>query len=441
MAKKSVAAILVATAAGDFVYVDFNNTQGLVLNGDALTTACGDVELRHYGEREGRGGEGGLAEVYGEDDETSWTTRSQGNASATRQAFGHRDAYADADERCAGRVRLTPSQPRTRGSVWYRLPRPVFDGFETLFTFKVSDHSKHCSRHRDLDFSLQSYESCSVHGGDGLAFVVHVDPNETAALGRGGGDMGYGGIRSSIAVELDMNYNPGADAVPNDHVELRSRGARENSALGEGQLAPFVAHDLADGKLHVVKVRYVPTIDTRYFASFAANPSAARFMVDGGESRRLGLFLVWLDDGIETDEPAIALPTNLPELLELDGDGRAFVGFTAATGTKWQKHDLLSWFVCDRPDCDTGSAERDLFFDYHTSSKTTAGPYHPYRYDPGDGFGGTVQGTDAPIDSTPTRHTSPDRQPEGPEPDHFADSRHVGVADGAASQAPPNTNY
>jgi hypothetical protein len=34
-------------AAADFVYVDFNETQGLSLNGAASTTACGEVEGRY----------------------------------------------------------------------------------------------------------------------------------------------------------------------------------------------------------------------------------------------------------------------------------------------------------------------------------------------------------------------------------------------------------
>ena len=35
--------------------------------------------------------------------------------------------------------------------------------------------------------------------------------------------------------------------------------------------------------------------------------------------------------------------------LGLPGDGTAHVGLTAATGERWQAHDVTSWAVCDRP--------------------------------------------------------------------------------------------
>jgi len=38
-----------------------------------------------------------------------------------------------------------------------------------------------------------------------------------------------------------------------------------------------------------------------------------------------------------------------PEALGLPGDGTAHVGLTAATGERWQAHDVTSWAVCDRP--------------------------------------------------------------------------------------------
>jgi hypothetical protein len=28
---------------------------------------------------------------------------------------------------------------------------------------------------------------------------------------------------------------------------------------------------------------------------------------------------------------------------------QAYVGFTASTGLKWEKHDILSWAFCDKP--------------------------------------------------------------------------------------------
>ena len=137
------AALLLAAAAADFVFVDFNETQGLRLNGAAATSACEEVEARSHGPHETNLGEGSLDEVYGENDDVMKTvtvdtnplSSFQDDALAKKAILGHRDRYAAGDRSCAGRVRLTPSRPDARGSVWYHLPRPVQGGFESSFTF------------------------------------------------------------------------------------------------------------------------------------------------------------------------------------------------------------------------------------------------------------------------------------------------------------------
>ena len=70
------AALLLAAAAADFVFVDFNETQGLRLNGAAATSACEEVEARSHGPHETNLGEGSLDEVYGENDDVMKTVRS-----------------------------------------------------------------------------------------------------------------------------------------------------------------------------------------------------------------------------------------------------------------------------------------------------------------------------------------------------------------------------
>lgn len=48
----ALAALGVAGAAGDFLYPDFNQTQGLIFNADAATSSCLDEEFEpnHYGD-------------------------------------------------------------------------------------------------------------------------------------------------------------------------------------------------------------------------------------------------------------------------------------------------------------------------------------------------------------------------------------------------------
>ena len=133
-------------------------------------------------------------------------------------------------------------------------------------------------------------------------------------------------------------------------MELRSAGAGAvDAAAPAHRLAPPAAWDLADGREHLVRVAYAPSVPARYAGNLSAYPAAARYAVDGGEARRLGLVTVFLDDGVAADRPALAVPLNLPEALGLPGDGTAHVGLTAATGERWQAHDVTSWAVCDRP--------------------------------------------------------------------------------------------
>lgn len=49
-------------------------------------------------------------------------------------------------------------------------------------------------------FSTRVHATCSVRGGDGLAFVLHRDPRGIDAVGGPGANMGYGGLIDSLAV-------------------------------------------------------------------------------------------------------------------------------------------------------------------------------------------------------------------------------------------------
>ena len=54
----------------------------------------------------------------------------------------------------------------------------------------------------------------------------------------------------------------------------------------------------------------------------------------------VGLLSVFLGN---LDDPVLIVPLNLESLLDLNA-GRAFVGFSAATGANtWQVHDVLEW--------------------------------------------------------------------------------------------------
>lgn len=178
--------------------------------------------------------------------------------------LGHRDVFEASEEhrRCPVRLRLTASQPHQVSSVWYAQQLPVLQGFETRFTFQITDQSRRCFEVKDQHFGLHEYQSCAVHGGDGLAFVLHSHRNRTATLGAQGSSMGFAGLHNSLAIEFDTWFNDegAGEDVFYDHVAIYSRGQNSNSDAESARISAAAVHDLADGKAHIVKIRYYPEL-------------------------------------------------------------------------------------------------------------------------------------------------------------------------------------
>jgi hypothetical protein len=427
----------------DFVFHDFNETTGLIFNGIAGTTNCFDDPLQRYGDVQG------LADIFnenvvqerGENTDDISESATETNLEIynveieTEQAgFLHRKGTITAPSRCNVRARITPSNPSKAGSVWYRDEVPVSNGFETYFTFQASDHSKECTLHKDQYFSQINHRTCSVHGGDGFAFVIQQSSQQASALGEAGGQMGFGGktngIENSLAIAFDTWQNPGEDRLGVDHISIQSRGHLKNDGLEAGLLGVPRSHELADGAIHVARITYHGELKPEYLNYLSASDSLLPYLLDIGEQKRIGTLLVYIDEGIATDTPIIALPINLSLLLKLPDD-KAFVGFTGSTGTFYEKHDILSWLWCDQQPCD---AAKESDFDYHQESKhSTVGVR---RFEPGAGYGGGDNS-----EGFPTKNKSPDTTSWEMPVEHFSSGRAHGLTSDASLQMPPGTLY
>ena len=86
----------------------------------------------------------------------------------------------------------------------------------------------------------------------------------------------------------------------------------------------------------------LPYVEERYYERDTGNNNVIPFLKDNGEGRRLGTLAVFVDQGIIEDRPLLAIPINLSLVLDLP-DSNAYVGFTASTGRRWEKHDVLCW--------------------------------------------------------------------------------------------------
>lgn len=126
---------LLHPVGGDFIYPDFNQTLGLVLNGDASISSCHEAQsyvsnveqddeiVIKKSERK----EGGL-EIQ---EEISTNIREEGEQEdyRFRAQFGHRDEYrASPQDGCKSRIRLTPSSPSKVGTIFYEKRVPVVSG-------------------------------------------------------------------------------------------------------------------------------------------------------------------------------------------------------------------------------------------------------------------------------------------------------------------------
>lgn len=377
--------ILSKAVQADFYYPDFNQSLGLVFNGDATLSDCNEKHDGIIGRLPNlaaavassssssssttitppgdddhnftnslfieRGEVGGIqtrstVETNVDDETSSWIAHREAS-------FGHRSNFTPSiDTGCPTRLRLTSSHQGQVGSVWYEKRVPVLTGFETSFSFQVTDHSRSCSEHLDPSLTANRlHRSCAVHGGDGFAFVVHADGKDTAAIGRDGEDLGYGGMNNSLAIEFDLWTNVASQQDSDDwfvdHISIHSGSVGRNDP-GEGTALgyPSAAPDLASGKVHKVSIVYLPYVEKAYFPKMTANENLLPYLLDNGEGRRLGTLAVFLDGGIGTNEPILAIPLNLSVLLNLP-QGLAYVGFTGSTGLKWEKHDILDWKWCN----------------------------------------------------------------------------------------------
>eukprot|EP01034_Spumella_vulgaris_P025158 gene25158-31581_t len=334
---------------------------------------------------------------------------------------------------CKVRSRLTPSGPSKAGSMWFLDPAPVSNGFDTYFTFQISDHSKQCTTNKDQYFSLAHHLTCSVHGADGFAFVLQLQgapENSTSIVGQVGGQMGFGGIPNSLAIAFDTWQNQGSDTVGVDHISVQSLGHAANDALEAGLLGVPRATTLADGKVHLARIAYFGDLQTKYLDQLVASDSLLPYLKDNGEQKRIGTLVVFLDDGIASDTPILALPINLSLLLDLPTD-QAYVGFTASTGRFYEKHDILSWVWCDQQPCE---ADKKRGFDYHQQSRFSSETVRDFS--PGAGYGGgdTTEGF-------PIKNTSPDTDPWTPPLSSFSHTRNHNLSYDSVNQVPPNTIY
>lgn len=195
-------------------------------------------------------------------------------------------------------LRLTPSLEFQHGAAWRTERLAVREGFETAFRFRISDP-------QGLD-----------NGADGFAFVLQNNGPDALAgrgasggfgLGDGRGDRSKPGIANSLAIFFDTHRNPEDNS--GNAISILTNGDKKKMRWPPPRLAvnwkPQV--QLKDERTHEVRILFAPP-----------------------------LLSVYVDDHLE-----LRGPVDLARIL--GPDGKAYVGFTAATGAGYENHDILDW--------------------------------------------------------------------------------------------------
>lgn len=204
-----------------------------------------------------------------------------------------------ADSPCG--IRLTPSETWTSGAAWSTVKQQVAGGFEVHFAMRMSDGGP-----PDLLVAGNTDP-----GADGLVFVIQ-NMSQTALGGQGIG-LGYQGMTSSLGVEFDTFLNPGEGDPSGNHVSIHTGGLGANNADESFSIgAAVIPGNLYDNQVHQVVIKYVP-----------------------------GTITVSLDGVVILTAPLTL--TNIGGNSILDAQGKAWAGFTSATGAAFGTHDILSW--------------------------------------------------------------------------------------------------
>jgi hypothetical protein len=197
-------------------------------------------------------------------------------------------------------IRLTPDSTFKVGAAWLQDRKAVAGGFTATFSFRIFDTG-----------GFPTVDPTGNDGADGLAFVIQ--DQQPAAIGNYGGGMGYDGIPRSLGVEFDtwLNTEGTVDDPNGNHVSVHTKGIAPNSfdeAASLGSASAGVT--LSDGAVHSAVIAYVP-----------------------------GTLTVKVDGTLALTVPVTL--TNIAGNSILDGGGRAWVGFTGATGAAFEKHDIF----------------------------------------------------------------------------------------------------
>lgn len=209
---------------------------------------------------------------------------------------------------------VAPAGLRNGGSAYFATPVAVDQGFDTTFTFQISN--------------------VSGVGGSGLAFVIHNDPRADMHLGDPAWAMGYAefagnpgaAVTESLVLELDMFQDGNKMDPSSSHLSLHTNGSLANNAEETYSLGFYnTPTDMSDGLVHSVRIVYIPGTLEIYYDNSASPVISVPYSFSTG--------------GTWTNGTSVGG-------INLFAGQFAYVGFSASmpnTTAQLQDHNVLSW--------------------------------------------------------------------------------------------------
>ncbi|MFH1049534.1 MAG: T9SS type A sorting domain-containing protein [bacterium] len=228
----------------------------------------------------------------------------------------NKDACFDSSNKS---VMICPSLNWSGGSVWYKKKFPVQQGFSTEFSFRMSD-------------GVDKYVDEQYPGADGIAFVIQNYDNN--AIGSFGGGIGFENIPNSLAIEFDTYKNISEDSEfnlddPNEnHIAVFCNGTLRNTAKHNSTSNIATNDNILD---------LVPDSSIFY--------SKIEYNIESNTLK------VWLDtNDLFLNSPVIFISDlDISKLMDLTCNEYSWMGFTSSSGNAYEKHEILSWTLCNNP--------------------------------------------------------------------------------------------
>jgi hypothetical protein len=168
-------------------------------------------------------------------------------------------------------------------------------------------------------FQFQFTQPGGIDPADGITFVL---ANNSSGLGGAGGGIGYQGVANSVAIEFDTYNNGGGDNNSSNEVGVDVNGSLSSVT----QANPYGVATCDFG------------ISTNYTNSGCMSNGGIWTATIGYDGSNL---TVKIQDGANAAQTIInAYGINISSFL---GTNIAYVGFTSATGSGWENHDILNW--------------------------------------------------------------------------------------------------